>query len=77
MSRATESILADQVRDARGASGPGDIVSALHAALPEDRAELLGLRGTAMLRNVARACGIDVSPAATKQEVIAAITGNF
>jgi hypothetical protein len=71
---APESILVDQVRDATDAD---DIVSALQASRPEGRSELLSLRGVAMLRNVARAAGIDVYPATAKHAVIAAITENF
>ena len=72
---AAESILADQVR---GATWADDIMSALHAAAPGDRAELLNLRGLAMLRKVARQC--DVPCAATlktKRDAIEAITANF
>jgi hypothetical protein len=77
MSRATESILAGQVRAARGATGPDDIVSALHAARPGDRGELLSLRGAAMLREVARACGVSCADTMTKPAAIAAIVESF
>ena len=77
MSRATESILADQVRAARGATGPDDIMSALHAARPEDCAELLSLRGTAMLRKVARLCDVSCPDVMTRQALITAITEQF
>lgn len=74
MSRATESILADQVRAATHAD---DIMAALHAARPADRAELLNLRGVAMLRNVAHLCDVSGAYTLSKRSAVAAITESF
>jgi hypothetical protein len=68
-----ESSLAGQVR---AASHPDDIMCALHAARPEDRAGLLSLRGVGMLRRVARLCDVDAGTM-TKKDLVKAISENF